>query len=258
MTTVILHSFHAFQCRCCKYLVTTRRWSSSNDFSSVDVEKYKSIITSDSNERVKLLKSLDIKKKRDASQLILLEGHRQIIDALTAFEATGDTNMGGVPIHIMVSKKAFNAPLGKTLDKALSKSTYLMSTVSIISESILKDISDTVNNQGIVAAFSKPKPQYTSIDELLQKKENFLHEKKPLILILDHVADPGNIGTIVRSSYGLGVDAIVIIGKNSVHFDDILHLYSRIIINNVYRWMRPMVSKGFTCINGYMFKTSNI
>lgn len=37
----------------------------------------------------------------------------------------------------------------------------------------------------------------------------------PVVLLLDGVVDPGNLGAIIRSSYYLGVDAIIFAGKNS-------------------------------------------
>ena len=40
------------------------------------------IIKSETNSKIKLLKSLNIKKKREENNMILLEGHRQVIDAI--------------------------------------------------------------------------------------------------------------------------------------------------------------------------------
>jgi tRNA G18 (ribose-2'-O)-methylase SpoU len=37
----------------------------------------------------------------------------------------------------------------------------------------------------------------------------------PVALLLDGVVDPGNMGAIIRSSYFLGIDAIVLAGRNS-------------------------------------------
>ena len=37
----------------------------------------------------------------------------------------------------------------------------------------------------------------------------------PVVLLLDGVLDPGNLGAIIRSAYYLGVDAIVFAGRNS-------------------------------------------
>ncbi|KAJ0426398.1 hypothetical protein BJY00DRAFT_272085 [Aspergillus carlsbadensis] len=39
--------------------------------------------------------------------------------------------------------------------------------------------------------------------------------RHPVILMLDGIVDPGNLGAIIRSAYYLGVDAIVFAGRNS-------------------------------------------
>ncbi|BCS20668.1 TrmH family RNA methyltransferase [Aspergillus puulaauensis] len=41
------------------------------------------------------------------------------------------------------------------------------------------------------------------------------YRRQPLVLLLDGVVDPGNLGAILRSAYYLGVDAIVFAGRNS-------------------------------------------
>jgi TrmH family RNA methyltransferase len=75
--------------------------------------------------------------------------------------------------------------------------------IDIVSENILDSITDTVNHQGVIAAFEKP-----FVDMKLSK---LIHQNKfPLIVILDRVSDPGNVGTIIRTAYGLGVDAVVL------------------------------------------------
>ncbi|KAJ6061713.1 uncharacterized protein N7446_005833 [Penicillium canescens] len=40
-------------------------------------------------------------------------------------------------------------------------------------------------------------------------------QRYPVALLLDGVVDPGNMGAIIRSSYFLGIDAIILAGRNS-------------------------------------------
>lgn len=79
--------------------------------------------------------------------------------------------------------------------------------VSIVSKdkfnSILKK---NQNHQGVLASVSPV--EYADLDETLEKIK--LSAKKPVIVILDNIEDPQNVGSIVRSSEVLGVDAIVI------------------------------------------------
>ena len=71
------------------------------------------IITSSTNGRLKLLKSLTSKKSRDRTGLVRLDGHRVIIDAL---------NKGYDPQQIVVSERALTAPLGNELLRAVASS----------------------------------------------------------------------------------------------------------------------------------------
>eukprot|EP00981_Chlorochromonas_danica_P004400 scaffold879_cov170-Ochromonas_danica.AAC.15 len=59
---------------------------------------------------------------------------------------------------------------------------------------------ETTNGPGVIAAVQRP--QYTN--QLLSLPIN----NAPLIVLLDRLADPGNAGTLIRSAYGLGVQAI--------------------------------------------------
>lgn len=48
---------------------------------------------------------------------------------------------------------------------------------------------------------------YTDVDDLLEQIEK---EKEPLLLALDHVQDPQNVGSILRSAEAAGVTAVLI------------------------------------------------
>jgi len=60
----------------------------------------------------------------------------------------------------------------------------------VVSDSIFETLSDTKTPQGILAVV---KQQPYSFEELLGK------EKASFLLILDHLQDPGNLGTIMRA-----------------------------------------------------------
>ncbi len=62
-------------------------------------------------------------------------------------------------------------------------------------EAVIKKLSSTIEPQGIVGIVEMPKFE----------KKNYTK-----YLILDDVADPGNLGTIIRSSLALGIDALIV------------------------------------------------
>src|SRR5205814_2097820 len=61
---------------------------------------------------------------------------------------------------------------------------------------VLASLADTETPQGVVAVF--PMPGRTAVGDLGQ-----------LLLVLDGIQDPGNLGTILRSALGSGVVATV-------------------------------------------------
>eukprot|EP01035_Chromulina_nebulosa_P020615 gene20615-26732_t len=71
----------------------------------------------------------------------------------------------------------------------------------------MKSLSDTITNQGVIAVFNRPnKLSSNHVKDILSKSTN------PLIVITDEISDPGNLGTLIRSSYGFGADILITIG----------------------------------------------
>lgn len=147
------------------------------------------VLASRTNEKVKLMKSLHVKKNRDNEGMLLLEGHRQVVDAI---------NSGYYPSTLLFSDEAVTAPLGKQLLASLEKCSP--STIFRASNDLIQSISDTVHCQGVIASFLKPREVY-----------DFTTVESPLVVLMDRPTDPGNLGTIIRTAYGMGVDAVVIV-----------------------------------------------
>jgi TrmH family RNA methyltransferase len=76
-----------------------------------------------------------------------------------------------------------------------------------IDSNIFQDISDTVNGQGVIAVIERP--MFCLKNVLGSNDNNKL--SAPVVVILDRISDPGNLGSLIRSSYGLGVDGILAI-----------------------------------------------
>jgi 23S rRNA (guanosine2251-2'-O)-methyltransferase len=62
----------------------------------------------------------------------------------------------------------------------------------------------TNTHQGVMAVTSRK--EYTGIEELLEQK----HGEYSFLLVLDGVEDPHNLGALIRSADGAGVDGVVI------------------------------------------------
>lgn len=89
----------------------------------------------------------------------------------------------------------------KTYIEALRKQEI---GVEVVSNQVMKHLTDAVTPQGIIGL---AKMVQVSFDQLL--------EKEPLIIILEQLQDPGNLGTIIRTADAVGATG-VILSKGSV------------------------------------------
>ncbi|MCI0706824.1 MAG: RNA methyltransferase [Ignavibacteriae bacterium] len=136
---------------------------------------------------IKYLRSLTQKKYREQERKFLLEGWRPLAEAVGS---------DFVVEMIAVSTAHRNPEENKTLANARKKSI----PVKGISEKELTQISSTVHSQGVVAVVRQH--EYSI--------ENVLDGKPSLVVALDAVSDPGNLGSIIRSCDWFGVDTVLL------------------------------------------------
>jgi TrmH family RNA methyltransferase len=69
----------------------------------------------------------------------------------------------------------------------------------VVADSVLKSVSDTQNPQGIMAIVEMP--CYTLSDMLCGEQT--------MLLVLDGIQDPGNLGTMLRTGEGAGMTGVI-------------------------------------------------
>lgn len=124
-----------------------------------------------SKNQIKLIKSLSQKKFRQQLSLFTVEGPKGISEFLNS----------DFKLHALYATDAIFK--------------VSMDEISIISETDLKRISNLKNPNTALAIFEIPKPQSIVTDGL--------------IVALDNVRDPGNLGTIIRLCDWFGVTQLV-------------------------------------------------
>lgn len=72
----------------------------------------------------------------------------------------------------------------------------------VVSDEVFARMSDTQSPQGVLAVLKQP--EYT-LEQILDGGK-----KAPLLLLLEHLQDPGNLGTILRSAEGAGVSGVIL------------------------------------------------
>jgi 23S rRNA (guanosine2251-2'-O)-methyltransferase len=85
--------------------------------------------------------------------------------------------------------------------------------IQYVSRDVLTRMVDTTDHQGIVA-WVQPFPF---------RKKPFEPAKHSMLIMLDGIQDPRNLGAILRSAYCTGADGVVLCDKNSAPFQATAH-----------------------------------
>lgn len=88
--------------------------------------------------------------------------------------------------------------ISRSYSEGMDVSAYADWRIEIIPDNEFKKLSDTKTPQGIAAVFVKP--------------ENILSGNSGLIVGLENVSDPGNMGTIIRTCDWFGINKIILSG----------------------------------------------
>ncbi|MDD5756549.1 MAG: 23S rRNA (guanosine(2251)-2'-O)-methyltransferase RlmB [bacterium] len=94
---------------------------------------------------------------------------------------------------------------GSIIDTIFRLAREAKIVVQFVEKKRLDQITDRANHQGVAAQIASV--TYAELDHVLDNLEN---KKDALLVLLDRVTDPHNLGAIVRSAHQLGADAIII------------------------------------------------
>lgn len=126
-----------------------------------------------SQSKIKLIKSLALKKFRDETHLFIAEGTKLVLDLLPVFHCS-----------ILVATNEWLTE---------NKGPIATEIIEIEAREFTK-ISNQKSQQGVLAVFKKPETSWKAED---------ITDK--LTLALDDVQDPGNLGTIIRIADWFGI-----------------------------------------------------
>ena len=170
------------------------------------------IISSKDNKRIKYLRSLLEKgSARKKNRQFIVEGIKLVDEALEygkVCEIIISESLYKEIISGGLIKNALLADNGKKLIDYVNEGN----STTVVSDAVFKTVSETINPQGVIAVVMMPKYELLSEDFLNQ---TYSKTGKIKLLVLEDTADPGNLGTIMRTAEAAGVTG-VIMGRGTV------------------------------------------
>ena len=170
------------------------------------------IISSKDNKKIKYIRSLlekgSIRKK---SKTFVVEGIKLTDEALEC----------GKVVEIVCAKSLYDEIISGDLsgnrllvenDKNITNYVKKGSSLLVVSDTVFKSMSETKTPQGILAVVEMP--DYGLLDKGFLEQA-YTKNGKIKLLVLEDTADPGNLGTIMRTAEAAGVTG-VIMGKGTV------------------------------------------
>lgn len=148
------------------------------------------MISSTSNSKVKRLVALSQKAKlRKEEGVFIVEGVRMFREAPPEWIK-----------EVYVSESFFKKCEKEYIMEILNRTGY-----EILTDEVFQKVSDTQTPQGVLSVLSIPRYDLESaLGVWLSDAEN-----APLIMMLENLQDPGNLGTILRAGEGAGINGII-------------------------------------------------
>jgi TrmH family RNA methyltransferase len=149
-------------------------------------------ISSLQNPKIKQIVHLRERHGRDKSHLFIIEGYRELLRAIDA---------GWKVDLLFICPNLFLGTNEPTLiQRLISQKTQVL----ICSEKVFQKISYRDRPDGLIALAPQKRLHLADLDSILKKK------KAPLFVVAEAIEKPGNLGTILRSSDAVGVDALIV------------------------------------------------
>lgn len=137
------------------------------------------MITSTSNQKIKnLIKCMKNAKERKKQDIFLVEGIRMFVE---------------IPKEMHVETYVTQSFYEK------HKELFYDISYEVVTEHIMEMISDTKTPQGVVSI----------VKRYHYEKDEVCGGDFPLIMALENIQDPGNLGTIIRTAEGAGVTGVI-------------------------------------------------
>jgi TrmH family RNA methyltransferase len=154
------------------------------------------LITSPRNSRISRLRDLHTARGRKKSGLFLMEGIH-LLEALL--------DAGIVPQEVYYQAEVLqHSAKGRALFARLVDSGISQERLVEVNERVMQALGDVQTTSGVVSVL----PLELFKGERLRARRPAV--KRPFLLILDDIADPGNMGTLLRTALAADVESVLL------------------------------------------------
>ena len=159
------------------------------------------MITSTKNPRIIEARKLAQRKHRMKQNRFLVEGLQLLTMAIEAAQTSGRAQ----PLDVFYCDELFT---GETAPRLLTQLTELGANAIAVTPNVLDSLSERDTSQGLAATFALQQLEW-SLEEIGQNLLDLT--SNALILILDKLQDPGNLGTLIRTADAVGAQAVILL-----------------------------------------------
>lgn len=160
------------------------------------MEHEKTLLSSLQNPRVKHVIDLRERRTRDKSDEFIIEGYREI---LRAVDAGHSLNSLFYCPNLFLGE---NEPI--LIQRVENKGTKTFPCL----EKVFRKMSYRDRPDGLIATAAQKHHDLSDLEKLLEKKT-----KAPFLVVAEAIEKPGNLGTILRSSDAVQLDALLVCDK---------------------------------------------
>ncbi len=155
------------------------------------------LISSKNNSRIKSMRKLRSRQERDRTGTFLVEGIRQVSEAIQS---------GADLVELVVAPELLRSQFALDLvEQEVGEGTQLLT----VSADVFGSFSERDHPHGLAAVVRQ---RWTNLNDVKV-------ESHALWIALESIADPGNLGTILRTGDAVGASGVILLGQSTDPFD---------------------------------------
>ena len=161
-----------------------------------DKNTAKEVITSRQNPTVKRICALLDKKARKKERLFRFDGIKLL----------GEAVKKGIEIELLAVSEAVSEGVWSQISSFIECGAIAKEKIIYVSEQIFDKMSEESAPEGVITVARFIDKRHKAISSV----QDYTEGREKRILLAESLRDPGNLGTVIRSSAALGIDKLII------------------------------------------------